>query len=81
MINFNFTVDDIDAENIMSCMHDKELNCLTEISDLMMKIHESNDLKEQTKFQNYINWWEKHKEYLKELRLKMTNTNVGKDPQ
>jgi hypothetical protein len=71
MVHFDFVVDDIDAENIMSCLMDAENDTLEKIADLKVDIGVSN-----TQRASMIKWYEGRREYLKELQGKMKNTRV-----
>lgn len=63
MIHFDFIVEDVDAENIFYCIQDRINKCLHR----KLLINTTKDEDE---------WYEKHIEYLKELKTKMKNTNV-----
>ena len=66
MIHFDFTVTDVDAENIFSMMHER-------ISANNMRIIE---LIGKTGQENYIEAYRRDNEYVEELIKKMTNTRV-----
>ena len=63
MIHFDFTVDDIDAENIMDCIHTEAC-----------RMNEAAAFEEDA---NKNASYEKHALYLKELMGKMHNKQVG----
>jgi hypothetical protein len=65
MINFNFTVSDVDAENIMGCIDE-----VIGSNDLaILKLTDAKNVSSTT-------WFKKNNEYLKELKTKMLNTKV-----
>ena len=66
MIHFDFTVTDIDAENIFSMMRER-------INANNMRIIE---MIGKTGQENYIEAYRRDNEYVEELIKKMTNTRV-----
>lgn len=76
MIHFDFIVDDIDAENIFSCISDR-------ISDMHQNILKNSTLKNisldekiKNKCEAEIKWYYSHINYLNKLKEKMKNTIV-----
>ncbi len=65
MIHFDFTVDDVDAENIMDCIH-SEICRIREsaISEPKLVVRE---------------WLVNHADYLERLKVLMTNQRVTYD--
>jgi hypothetical protein len=55
MINFNFTLDDIDAENFCSILQDNIVNHMAKLSD-------------DSYSKNEKEWFKKHIKYLKEMQ-------------
>ena len=66
MINFNFTVSDVDAENIFTILNNQIHRNREEMLELMVKGDEH----------NMRGAYERDNEYVKELINKMTNTKV-----
>lgn len=62
MIHFDFTVEDVDAENIFDCINSEIRRC--------NRRKLSSDIKAE------IEWFERHIEYLKTLKTKMKNTRA-----
>lgn len=73
MIKFNFTVSDVDAENIMSCLQDRINNENMEIIELIHNKHLTLDKKEKKEIQSQIDWYRGSIKYTEELKLKMKN--------
>jgi hypothetical protein len=71
MIHFDFTVEDIDAENIVRAVRDSALRNDEKIMDYMMR----EDLTQEQK-DSYIDWLKANKAYMLSLIEKMTNTRV-----
>ena len=71
MIHFDFIVDDIDAENIMSCLHQMRINRHSLILDLVV----DNGGKEEG-IEDQIKSLEESIQYYHDLQMKMTNTRV-----
>ena len=66
MIHFDFTVSDVDAENIFSVMRHRIVLNNMEIIELIGK----------TGQEHYIEAYRRDNEYVEELIKKMTNTRV-----
>ena len=63
MIHFDFIVEDVDAENIMDCIH-------SEITRCHVRMMSSNTTEAER------TWLNKHIDYLNELEKKMLNKRV-----
>jgi hypothetical protein len=74
MIKFEFTVSDVEAETIMSCISDRINRNHEEIMNEMVEKHE--DPSKETECDARIKWYRANTEYLKDLKLKMKNTYV-----
>lgn len=71
MIHFDFTVEDVDAENIMRVIRESALRN----DDGIMDYKARSDLTQEQK-DSYINWLKANKAYMLGLIEKMTNTRV-----
>jgi hypothetical protein len=71
MIHFDFTVEDIDAENIVRAVRDSALRNDEKIMDYMMREGLTQEQKD-----SYIDWLKANKAYMLSLIEKMTNTRV-----
>jgi uncharacterized small protein (DUF1192 family) len=76
MIKFEFTVEDVDAENIMSCLSDRINKENMDIMDEMVKQHQSDDPSVKSECEARIAWLRASIEYTKGLKKKMKNTRV-----
>jgi len=86
MIHFDFIVDEIDASNIIDCIHSEHVRMLELALDL--KVRNNNiDLSKITRksgkemYERKVaeeKWYREHAAYLKELMTKMTNKKVEK---
>jgi len=72
MIHFNFSVDDIDAMNIFSCINDAKCNCNMQILKLLKQEH---GVRNDNNFHE-IKWYESHILYLEDLILKMKSEKI-----
>ena len=75
MIHFDFIVDDIDAENIMDCIHQEVLKCKKEIHKIECGVSRLSDKSPEDR-EAYINGYQKHAKYLQDLMKKMKNQRV-----
>lgn len=66
MIHFDFVVDDVDAENIINCIHSEICKCHEDIMDCMVEGGK----------EEYIAAYRDRIQYLKELIVKMHNSWV-----
>lgn len=71
MIHFDFTVEDVDAENLMWAIRNSALRNDESIMDYMVR----EDLTQEQK-DSYIDWFKANKAYMLGLIEKMTNTRV-----
>jgi hypothetical protein len=67
MVHFDFTVDDVDAENIFDC-----------ITDAIGKAQNNAYLITGEYNEAEREWWRGHIKYLQGLKEKMKNTSVAK---
>ena len=71
MIHFDFIVEDVDAENLMSAIRESALR-----NDMSVMDYEARtDLTREQK-DSYINWLKANKAYMLGLIEKMTNTRI-----
>ena len=70
-VHFNFVMEDIDAENIITALRDSALRN----DEMIMKYMCREDLDQHQK-NSYIIWLKANKEYMLGLINKMTNTRV-----
>tara|TARA_R110002020_G_scaffold248845_2_gene462835 strand:- start:2727 stop:2969 length:243 start_codon:yes stop_codon:yes gene_type:complete len=76
-IKFNFTVSDVDAENIMSCLQDRITKQLVMIAKEHGRAHTNNLTGiEKEESATEIEWLENSIEYTKGLMQKMENSRV-----
>jgi len=75
VVHFNFTVDDLDAENIMSFVQKAKDECLDKIVRLNCERHNASDNRIKV-IDSEITWLRNHMDYISELIGKMTNTRV-----
>ena len=71
MIKFEFTMEDVDAENLMWAIRESALRNDEHIMDYEART----DLTQEQK-DSYISWLKANKEYMLGLIEKMTNTRV-----
>lgn len=67
MIQFNFTLDDIDTDNLFGCLQ-------SEIVDMQERIMD--EMSEQNRIE-FINYYRNRILYIQELMQKMHHTNVN----
>ena len=65
MIQFNFKVSDVDAENIMGCLQSEINKCLEHASEALADDHQAE-----------YKWFLKRIEYIESLKKKMSNIYV-----
>lgn len=76
MVKFEFTLNDVDASNLISILHDEKMRALekvqTFVSANMSKVDRAN-----------ADWYAGHAEYLEGLKQKVLagNSRVGDDPE
>ena len=71
MIHFDFTVEDVDAENIVSAIRGHALRNDEHIMEYMTRTDMSDEVKEM-----HISWLKRNKAYMLGIIEKMTNTRV-----
>ena len=71
MVHYDFIVDEISSENIISIMRDSITKCDVGIMDYMSDETITQEVKEL-----YINWFKAEKVYLRELIEGMTHTQI-----
>ena len=79
MINFNFTVSDQDAENIMGFMNDAICKDHQQIMKFIIKRENAETDKERIDADNWVSYYRNHIKYVEELVTKMGNTRVDDD--
>ena len=77
MINFNFTVDDADAENILAIMEGEANRCLGLTQQkYIIKVHNAETEEEKKQLTAEKDWYSKHGEYIKALIKKMSKSTT-----
>lgn len=85
-ITFNFTLNDIDAENLFHWLHDAENKCDLKILDetftiasLSDTLDEEENHKKKRYCQNKIDWYKAHKNYISCVITRMLGTQTRID--
>ena len=69
MIKFEFTLSDVDAQNLISILQDEQVRCLARAREFLDKVNEHGG--NHRAAQANVDWYNAHADYLEGLKKKI----------